>query len=76
MAGKKQNINPTWKILMKEVDLDGHARKCVEQYASSRRDNHTMTDRLARKGQTSKCFDPAQVNLRDSSFDPTPSRVI
>ena len=54
LAGKKQNINPTWKILMKEVELEGHAKKCVEPGASSRRDNHAMTDRRARKGQTGK----------------------
>ena len=43
LAGKKQNIDPMWKVLDKEVDLgeptsfldhydmEGHAKRCVER---------------------------------------------
>ena len=47
LAGKKHNLDPMWKLLIKEVDLgeptslldheqsydmEGHAKKCVERY--------------------------------------------
>ena len=77
LAGKKQNINPTWKVLNKEVDLGEptsflhHAYlECIQRQCEISKDivdnYRTMSETRISAGATEKL--PYSENLRFSSW--------
>ena len=77
LAGKKQNINPTWKVLNKEVDLgeptsflDHVYLGCTQRQCEISKDivdnYRTMFESRISSGATEKL--PCSENLRVSSW--------
>ena len=44
-AGKKQNINPTWKILMEDVELGEPTSRCIPLRVDGKSRRETCRDR-------------------------------